>query len=315
MGAFVAVMDGVNTRLWGIKLKIHNGFSPMKTSIIIFIAFQLILWFFLNRESRKKVIYYAKKIKPFLIGFFIGYGPVVIGRVLGFYEKGYKPTFKFIAPNNLLPYWQRLFTDFFPKLMGVEATAQIVLLYTGLAILLLSSFRNYKSQIKNYLLLRSGSHSERSICWAIIYFNLIYIFFCERSRNQYAFRYAILSIPVILIYLTTFLSWKRKGLSIIATTLIILIGSGFYRQGQREIDRMTASFDIRPVVKKILSSNCEVIYTDYFWAYLLEYFSQKERLFFVSRGFKRTPTRNLNLIEKDAIKCDFNEIDKSIREI
>ena len=126
MGLIVIIVGGVNDKFFGIKLKILNGFSPIKTSLMIFIGIQLILWLTRSDAPKKNLKKFFGPIKFAIIGFFIGYGPVLIGKIFKLFTIGASPNMHIIGFSAIPPYWQKLITEYFSTLFGVSGGTLVI---------------------------------------------------------------------------------------------------------------------------------------------------------------------------------------------
>ncbi len=312
MGVYIAAAGGINERLFGVKLKIHNGFSPMKTSLLIFLGIQFIIWFFKDRDSKTIMRNIFIKLKFFFIGFFLGYGPVLLGKLLGLYKKGYKPSFKFVPLMHLPAYWRDLVLDFFPRLLVSKEAVYLLPLLSILLVTALFTIKRHYPTIKNYFLAMPVKPPIHSILWGTLLFNLFYVLFCERVRDNYmartAFRYALLSLPILAIYVTTiFRRIPNMNVGIITTLLAFVpFTLGQYSQGQAQLKKMMAATDHRDQLERIMQSECEIFFNDYWETYLYEYLLQHQKRFAVKdgqRGQDRTREHTKLLNQSPKKKC------------
>jgi len=314
LGFLIALIGGVNDHFLGVRVKIHNGVSPMKTSILIFVITQILLWFFKGKNAKGKII---GKLTFFLIGTAIGFGPVLIGRIFKLYKKGYTPHFKLVPIEHLREYWARLFSDFIPRLLAPNETFFIIPLFVMIIFPIAYSIYRNRQIVGNYLIAMPGKIDKVSILWAIPLFNFVYIFICERSRDQYAFRYAILSLPVIAIYFATL--HRRIPIKLIATPLTIvaciIFANAQYKQGQKQISSYIMASSHKQKIKILLKSECEVFFSNYWNTYIYEYFLQHQKRFAVVRGQDRTPEKTAILKASSLKKCDLNEDTFEITEL
>ncbi len=318
MGFVIALYGPVNTKLFGvIKLKIGNGIAPMKTSFLIFAGTQFLLWFFMNERTKAKIISVVSTLKYFIAGFAVGFGPVILGRVFKWYEVGYGPRFILLPVKYIIPYWSKLISDFYPKLLLKK---ELMLTVPFFIVFLLSTFfiiyKNYE-QCKSYLLGLAKKPSINSLLWGAAFFNLVYVILCDRSRSQYAFRYAILTLPVLSIYLVTmFRRIPVKPLGIAITLFLsCLFGYAKYEQGQARLNKFLSSGNRMDVLERIMNSDCEVFYSNYWGTYVFEYLLQHEKRFVPTRGEDRTPRESNRLKNSDLKKCDLNEDTFEITEL
>lgn len=312
MGSVISLIGGVNERFLGVKLKIHNGFSPMKTSLLIFIATQFMIWLFKDPKSKKTLKEIFIRIRFFLFGLVIGYGPVIVGRILKLYEKGYKPNFKFVALKHIPIFWYNIITDFFPRLLVPKewyflAPLLFILIFTSLK----TAYNNRKS-VSNYLKAMPVSPPIESIFWGVFLFNFLYVFLCERVHENYvyrtAFRYALLTLPIFSLFFVTL--WRRYQKRVVGITLslitILTFGSGQYLQGQKFLKVMQSQSNNREKIELILNSDCELFQNDYWDTYLYEYLTQRQKKFVVKddqRGLDRTRKRTDHYKSLDFKKC------------
>lgn len=317
MGVVIAIMGGIDERVWGVKLKIHNGFSPMKTSVLIFLGTQFLMWFFLSSNTKEKIKKAFFPIKAFLYGLALGYGPVILGRIFKLYDKGYKPQFKFVPLEHLFSYWNKLIFDFFPKLMIYKNTRIEVLFFILFLISLLFILKKNSTTILTYITAQARKPPIESALWGTVLFNFIYVVICERSRDQYAFRYAILSLPILSIYLVTL--HRRIQPKVIGVTLTILLSLTFgyakYQQGHNKLNVMKNETNLQDKLQILIDSDCEIFFSNYWNTYVYEYLLQHEKKFAVVRGQDRTEKRTKDLKALNLKKCDLNEHTFEITEL
>jgi hypothetical protein len=313
LGAYIAIIGGINERPFGIKLKIHNGFSPMKTSLLIFLGTQFFIWFFKNIDSKKVLKNIASTLRYFLSGVFLGYGPVLLGKVLGLYEKGYKPAFKFVPLEHIPTYWKNLAVDFFPRLLGEPTWYFSLPLFAVLILTCIIHTRKNSDSFKNYFFAKPVAPSIHSVLWGVVLFNLFYLLFCERVRENYndrtAFRYALLSLPIIAIYITTLvrrIPFKKLGITL---TIIAFVSLSFgqYVQGQNYLIKMELQSTHSDELEQIMSSPCEIFFNGYWETYLYEYLLQHQKRFAViesQSGQDRTRNHTQLMKNSDKKKCE-----------
>lgn len=313
MGIYISIIGEVNDRFWGIKLKILNGFGPIKTSFMIFIGTQFLLWFFKDKEGKAKEIVkdIINRTKYLIAGIALGFGPVIIGKWLKWYPPGYGPTFKFVPAKHVSGWWQTLATNFLPDVL-LSKDAFISLPFFAILITVIGTaiFKN-KQTIKGYLLGLADNYPKSSLLWMIAGSNLIYIALADRTRTEFAHRYAILMIPVLCIFCVTtwrFFSQKYKtwGLILSFSSSILLIFAA-YTEGQKFLTTMKESESWIPKIQILKESECEVFHSDYWNSYVFEYFMQKQKRFIVERGQDRTPPLTGYLKNLKAKHCDLNE--------
>lgn len=321
MGIYISIIGEVNGRYFGIKLKILNGFGPIKSSSMIFIGTQFLLWFFKDSSEQSKRIIKENliKLKYFLIGLAIGYGPVVLGKWLKWYPPGYGPTFKFVPAKHVIGWWQTLLTNFLPDAILSKETIIIlpfsILILISLSIAIVSHYKT----IKDYLLAKFKQHPTSSLLWMIAGSNLIYIAFADRTRTEFAHRYAILIIPVISIFCVScwrFFSSRYKFFGVLtAMSLSLLLAEGFRREGTKFLMTMKNTESLVDKMKILHESECEVFHSNYWNSYVYEYYMQKTKRFIVERGQDRTPLLTGYLKNLNAKHCDLNEATFEIKKM
>jgi hypothetical protein len=317
MGFVIALTGPVNDRFWGIKLKIGNGLAPMKTSILIFGVTQFLMWFLMRENSKEKIHNVLKTLRYFIIGFAIGYGPVILGKVFKLYKTGYGPRFILLPLKYVIPYWTLLIEDFYPRLLlHKDKTLLIPFFILFLGSLFYLICKN-KEDIISYVFAKAQKPSIHSLLWGAAFFNFVYVILCDRSRSQYAFRYAILTLPVISIYLVTL--FRRIPIKVIGITLTLALSSLFgyakYHQGQQRLSQFKNADTRMNVLKSIIDSDCEVFYSNYWGSYVFEYLLQHEKRFVPTRGEDRTPEESNRLKSSTLKKCDLDENTFQIKEI
>ncbi|MCF8057780.1 MAG: hypothetical protein K9K67_00680 [Bacteriovoracaceae bacterium] len=311
LGIWVSLIGGVDYRFWGIKVKINNGFSPIKTSLLIFGLTQFLLWITSNKENYLKTKEQLFKLKYFLTGALIGFSPVIIGKLFKIIKPFPAPRFQFIPIAKVPAYYERLISDFFPKLwIGVNKPYTSIFFALLIVTVIYSLYRNKKIFL-SYIFFKSENQSIRSLLWAIPLFNIVYILICERSRDQYAYRYAILTLPIVSIFVVTSFRFFEKKLKVLgiplSVAMVSIMAIGNYQQGQETISWILAHPKPHEKLEKLLKSDCDIYFSNYWNTYIFEYFTQNKKQFGVIRGQDRTPDRTKKLKESPSKKCNLDE--------
>ncbi len=319
LGIVVSALGGIDTLIFGIKLKIFNGLGPMKTSVMAFLLLQAFLWICLSKNAPRVFINKLNRLKYFLLGLLLAYSPVVLGRIFKLYDKSYAPQFQFVSANDLLLYWPKLFSYYFPKLIifdiGLGQKNEAIIAWAFFALLIFSIClvmkKNFK-EVGNYLSLRPNQYSLTSLLWGGVYFNLIYIFLSERARDQGAYRYAILILPIMAIYISSLYNRLKKKYSspvsfLISISLILLLGGVNFLQGSTQLQKMKISEHLGEKISILKESKCELFLSNYWNTYVFDYFLQGQKKFAVIRGQDRTPKKTKKLLSLKLRTCEVSD--------
>jgi hypothetical protein len=315
MGIVISAMGGVNTVIGTIKLKIHNGFSPIKTSVLIFLVTQFLLWLFKGDRSLQKLKKQLVPISYVILGFLFGYGPVLLGRVFKLYEKNYTPKFQFVPLTKIFTYWGDLYDSFVPGLLSnqlgihryLSSTLSYLFYCSLVTIIILFIKKNWSSFIR-YTTFKPGRYSTKSIIWGIVFFNIIYIALSERSRDQFAYRYAILCLPVLAIFIAHSFGWVKRNvtnkyLKIFPFVILISFSIVTYLQGRQQIKVVKNSEHHVEKMDRLLNADCDIYFSNYWKTYLYEWLLQGQKKFAVIKGHDRTPAKTRRLLASNKRKC------------
>ncbi len=292
LGLYVISINRLKTIIFGIKLHIPNGLSCLKIAILIFFVTQFFIHFKKVPQFRKKLLQAINSLKFFMIGAFVGYAPVILGKLLGWYEKAYTPKLRIIIPSVAPKYWRELLTDFLPELFLGEKWSELQiysqLTYIILMALLLFTLYQHRRSLFDYLSLQSINHSKKSLVWGIILFNFLYICISERSRSQGALRYGILCLPLVFTFLLTRFNRKKLCLSILSTVLIISISYSGYTRSKNDMNMINQGHGITlPVLKALSESDYILCYSDYWKGEKFEFLTSHKVNFIVNIGQRR----------------------------
>ncbi len=290
IGFLVSLWGGVDTHLFGIKLKIGNGFSSIKTAIILW-ALVLIIRDFRSNFFRKIASEIGKSFYPFIVGFVVGYSPVVLGRFLGWYEKSYGVSFKPVSLFDIFPHILRLYTEFFPRTFS-WGTGFTDLLISTIILSILGHFFVRKLSKKPMI-------QRRDIFGAAIILNILYVVLADRSRTEFALRYMSTTMIFVPVLLLSLYDSQRKalfnGILIVSITAIFSYFSIMsFQVSAPQRDSKTAQILIEKI-KRVELLPCQVIKGDFWDVYLWEYLSARKVLAKVTEGQNRTWSRDEEL--------------------
>lgn len=288
LGLVVSIIGGVDTVLWGwLKFKMLNGFSSIKTGVIILTFIHALAFLYADCELREKLINDLKKIKPLFIALLLAYSPVWAGKILKFYPKAYGISFQLIALKNIDDYWPKLYSDFFPVVFGVPISYLIIL---GVFLLGLLYLKRKVFKIKEFLTFNPGTYSLLTFSFAVLFFNLLFIHIAQRAYLEYAYRYGILCIPFFfafvfygILQIKNKLKWALIGIC----SLLCLYTN--WQQGEATVGPIMRVDNHRERTKKLLESGYKICYADYWKAYKYEYFTQGKVQFIPYQSQDRRP--------------------------
>ena len=294
----------VDETIMGLRIRFTSGSSQVKTAIKVWAVLQILAFVFKGGIWRALAITKDEFEKNYqlIFGFLMGFSPVLLGKVFGWYDKWYGVKFYFLPFKELPNYINRLVTDFFPGVYAVNSAWWVLLIAFIIGFVFYSEFSK-KEKIR-LLQLFPGHYQVQTIVFFSIALNIIYIVLSERSFNQYALRYGILLIPMGLMPVFYFCS-KR-----LLHSLLLIV---FIFTWKDLPDKNTAFFNkvmaTTPDTKKIdslINSNCDVVFGDYWDVYKYEYLLQHRPLFAINQGQERTPKWTKERSEMSGKKCSLD---------
>jgi hypothetical protein len=313
IGGLIAVWLGRwNTVIFGIRLKVNNGLSPVKVSIFGFLMIQVIWWWVSSREARIASLRFFNKIWPGLAGFLAGYSPVWLGAWLGWYERSYGAQFKIIAVPRLPAHAWNAAVTFLPDFLLGQNHPLVVI---GLWMSILAGLTYYavKSRKVPWREWPLDIHSLQMIPWIMAAGNLIYMFVADRVYGALVPRYALFTLVGFGMILADAGQkfWRKpqrlRAVQIIRRTAValafLLLGTVYYLDGKNTISQISAAPDPRPKTRELIASEYHVCYADYWFAYKYEYLTNRKVLFIPYRSEDRMPKRSRRLADLPGRKC------------
>lgn len=282
------------------NIKIPNGFSHIKSSVLIFLIIHFILEWRLNTEFKKIFIEQIKKTKLFILGFIFGQLPLLIAGIFRFYEKSYTVKFKLIKLVDYPPYLFKLLTHFFNNLFIGQFDNGMWPISIAIVMTL---FFIIKDEVKKVVSFRNSMIFVPvvSIC-----LNIIYIFLAERSREQYGLRYGILMLPLFYLLLVNGFSSSKKYIKIISCSIFLFL---FYKANIQRMAIIRAVGEGNSLflkeIKHFQESNYKTCFADYNDSYRMEFLTGRHVLFVPINSQDRTPSRSKILTP--STKCYYIE--------
>lgn len=312
-GGLIAVwLGGWETVLFGIRMKVPNGLSPIKVSVFFFVLIQLVWWLASTQSARIAFRRFAEKFWPGFTGFLIAYFPVVFGGMLGWYGPGYGVKFRIMAVRNIPGHAWDAAVNFLPGfLSGSTNPPAIIGFWICILILLVCLAARSKkfrwSEWPNHI------HSLRMIPWLMAFGNLLYMLLDDRVSQGLVPRYALFTFIGLWMILSDagMKLWRRPASSPVTGNLVragvvaalLLFGAAYYRDGKKLIREISIQPDPRPKVQELISSQYRVGYADFWFAYKYEFLTGRKVLFIPYRSQDRTPERSRRLAEMPGKKC------------
>jgi hypothetical protein len=300
-GVIISLLGGVDTVLLGIKLKIGNGFSSIKTALIIWLSF-VFLREIRGKEFRDQFLIAMKQNKMFLLAFLIGYSPVWLGGILGWYEKSYTVSFKLVAIEHWPSYFSFLLSDFFPRIILWKTdTNSILYVFLFISILAMISLKTFVAEKK--------FNKQTGVLLAIL-LNIAFVFLADRSRTEQALRYMIVVMPLLPLVFYFALAQVDLNKYVKMVALGILLTPSLYGAATYQKNAIHNSEAIEKFSEKIQRSReieCDIIQGDFWEVYLWEYLSQRNMLAMVTQGQNRTRSRDESFIDKNLKTCTVND--------
>jgi hypothetical protein len=322
-GLIAAWLGGWNTVIFGIRLKVNNGLSPIKISIFLFLLIQVVWWWASSAEARSASLSFLKKIRPGLAGFLAGYSPVWLGAWLGWYERSYGAQFKIIAAHRLPGHAWNAAVTFLPGFLLSSNHPLVVIAFWIFmpAVLAYGVVKLRKTPWREWLL---DGHSLQMIPWIMAVGNLSYMFVADRVYGALVPRYALFTLVgfcMILadagkrFWLKPLPSQVVRGIrKAVAVLAFLFLGMAYYLDGKDTIRQIYAQPDPRLKVQELIASGYHICYADYWFAYKYEYLTNRNVLFIPYHSEDRTPKRSRRLADLPERKCLIlkNEADRII---
>lgn len=212
----------------------------------------------------------ARYLSATILGFLVGYGPVILGSIFNWYPRLYKFGVRAAYPDEILKNLSNLFTLGFRVLYGSAAAAI-------LALVLAATVR-----------FRREWPGDRAtvILLATAVANIAHWIFVYQSGKAH---YLTAAIPgAWLIAAIGVLNLKRHQPWIAAAAALALFFS-LALGASRQISRTLAEPDPRPVIATLTSSGCVVCYAEYWTAYKFRFLTNEAFRFIVYQSQDRTP--------------------------
>jgi hypothetical protein len=272
-GFGIALSGGFHLAWEGKHLKIPNGISLVRDSVLALLVLQLATKF-LRRNRREFLALIrpaARAAAPFAGGFLLGFAPVWAGRIFELYEKGYG------VGTALLP------ASRWPAQSSALVESLFALLFSSSGVFALSL-------LGIVVLLELGSMIQRRSWWgkreanyalAVAALNLAYVFLSHRSEGA-PLRYLY---PTLIAFwlLVAFLvggvirsSW-RAGLMmavlLFSASMSVTHVQELLTRAQRQSSRAT---NLQSVIRKMERRGLQYCWGDYWTSYLLTYLTEEQ---------------------------------------
>jgi hypothetical protein len=313
IGGLIAVwLGGWDTAIFGIRLKVNNGLSPIKASIFLFLLIQVVWWLVSSDEARTASLRFFKKIWLGPAGFLAGYSPVWLGGWLGWYERSYGVQFKIMGAHKLAAHAWNTAVTFLPDfLLSWNHPLAAMGLWTGM----LAGLAYCIVKLKNVRWSEwpLDIPSLQMIPWVMAAGNLLYMFVADRVYGALVPRYALFTLVGFCLILADAARklWRKplqsRVVRVICRTAVVsaflLLGTAYYLDGKNTIRQIFAQPDPRPKARELIASERHVCYADYWFAYKYEYLTNRRILFIPYQSEDRMPKRSRRLAESPERKC------------
>ncbi|MGA7615259.1 MAG: hypothetical protein WBX15_08760 [Thermoanaerobaculia bacterium] len=213
-------------------------------------------------------------IVPVAIGAVIGYAPVWLGGMLGWYERSYSFYIDINYPRGLFVETILTFTRALPELIGAGAAPLGALWGAGVVVLLgWSGWRN-RREVVAFIFQQPARWGVTGLASAIFTANLV--FFCIGQRPLGKMHYLIAALPMAFGVLSIEIEaaarlGKRQEFLM---SVLLLLGIGSLALGARTVTGSILSEpDPMRVVRSIEREGYRVCYADFWVAYKAEFLS------------------------------------------
>lgn len=212
-GLIAVLLGGWNTIIFGIRMKVPNGLSPIKVSLFFFLLFQIAWWLASSEEARTASRRFFKKIWPGLTGFLVAYSPVWLGKLLGWYAQGYGVKFRIMAVCKIPAHvWDAI--EFLPGLL-LGSTRPLTVLSFWVVMLTLLVYCAIRLKKIKWSEWPNHVHSLGMIPWIMAAGNLLYTLLDDRVSKGFVQRYALFTYIGFCMTLSDAGQkfWRRPSLS------------------------------------------------------------------------------------------------------
>lgn len=305
LGLYITYHGGLRGSYFGVRINMGNGFSQIKSTILIFSILHFLLYLSHHQGAKSHILKLVDVLKYWLCGVFLGYFPVLFGRFFGWYEKSYKPKIQLVAFKDLDLVIKKFIYKFLPNLYYKGSHIGFFMFSI---LFLLTLFLLYKSRdkIQYYLFFKSGKKSILSLFPMVIILNFLYVFWSHRAFTESATRYGIIALIATIGFISIlpfYLGIKSKKIQVlISLPLVFSFGHVFYKGGQSYLGQIARDDLPLKNMKALKESGCQIIYANYWQAYKYEFLSQHQLKFIVYNSQERTPHWT-KLREKESDKC------------
>ena len=241
---------------------------------------------------------WARFLTPLLCGFTLGYSPVWMGRVLGWYEPALGPVVPRWRPSGLLArFLQFLGTDSW-RFVGLDGLAPTPILAAAGLVLLSILLRKYWRRLNRSLRTEPPSFEGLDLVGAIVGFGAVVSFL--KNLDWYGDRYLAPALPAALaLILVSFAEAANLLRRRIPAGFVALLSGGMalfatfflLRQARGVVAGLLAEPDPRAPLRAIAEQGYTICHAGYDTAYTLQFLSD-ERVRFIPY---HSPDRNRTL--------------------
>lgn len=246
----------------------------------------------------------------FVAGFLVGYGPVWLGRILGWYPPNYSFSAGLAGPDRIV---QRVTENLQADLgawLGVDTSGWGLLWATGATILTAAGLVFFRSPLHRVLTLQAGEHPAAALAvWTVLSALAFYLLSTAAAAGQQ--RYIVAALPpawALLAAVATRLdsaapgAWKlaaRAGATIVALAAFISVVATTLRAREE----ILSSADPAPVLARIAAGGYQVCYANYWQAYQLQFLSDETVKFIPWHSLNRNPAETRVLAAQPGPRC------------
>jgi hypothetical protein len=244
---------------------------------------------------------WAGFLTPLLCGFAVGYSPVWMGRLAGWYEPALGPVVPPWQPSGLLARFIRFLQTDSWRFVGLEGLAPPPLLAVAALVFLSLLFLEVRRRLKRSLQTGPFRFEGLDLVVAIVGFGATAFFLKDLNSSQ--LRYLTPALPaalalLLVVFAETLSLLKRRvpaGFLVLASGGLALLLTVFLsRQARGVVAEMLQEPDPRGPLEKITEEGYTVCHAGYDTAYTLQFLSD-ERVRFIPY---HSPDRNRKLSQE-----------------
>lgn len=227
--------------------------------------------------------------------FLVGFAPVWVGKLLGWYSEGYS----FAAAILPAGQWEGRFRVFFSRdiwaWLGTDPSPWGTAFAAGSVALALGGLVAFRNEARPILRFEAGEHRPMALAaWTVIFAFVFYLFSATAGAGQQ--RYIVAALPAAWgLLAAAALRFARAGEGIfrlagrtLAALWLVVAVTSVASTSLRERADLLSARDSSPLLARIEAAGCAVTFSDYDQVYRLRFLSDDRRKLVVWRGLDRS---------------------------